>query len=947
MAMKNFYPPIMPTSIPTFIIKTNPRIYFQISAYMNADSINADIVQVAVKKQNNNSSAIKTKLNNGSDIYVTSLKKDTVGYYIELNQYLIDFAIDNYYKVQIRFLNASQRTSISDFQTNINNYLDYLSEWSSVCLIRPIAKPRIVLDIFDALPNVAHVVLYTSSLNFAGVLKFNDTNEIEVLESYQYTLYEGNKYQVTTASKQIWQSDVIFNSFDEVNTLKGSIGYNCKHGITYLLKIDYTTNGGYSQSQQYLFSIAEADSNPTPEIAAVAKRNIEKNCHQIIFKIDPIINSSKNVHLILKRSSNDSDFQYWDDLQHFYYQEDVGIDRTIYNDFLIEHGKVYQYQFVTEDNAGFRSEPRIVRCSSEESTSVMGCSTSNDNIAEGYSLLCELKNMSLIGSDTEQFEIKYDSSISNYQYTVVESKTDTLGGKYPFVRRNGDTYYRQFAIGGLITHLCEKEFLDEFEENISKLSSIGNGGSYLDELRDRREKYIYHNLNSNSTGRLTYNEHFYSQEDGSGVLHHKVSETTDDILEKYYREVIIDFLYKNKVRLYRSPTEGNILVKLTGISLTPKKEIDNIVYNFSATAIEVDEYNVQNCIKYGIHNLNIKEKTRERTEYKIGQIRINNDNDAATSINLTKSAAKIDLMKEISSHWADLNGQNKPIINFLNWVRIQFDSPPSKIYICRSLVGEQPIYLIDASGQTVSSTKDGICRIYKNKSAEEPCFEQENSQLISTIGFLIKVQQKYFVIPPHGYYELADLDTQIENFDIIIDSWEDTYKVKATIDFEANVASISYLNTLYAKLQYYVVGQLNRYNYDYTSNQDILKIVQKSVGSDIITPDNKIIKTVVGFSYLSIEGQPYTQILIKESTDPVVEEHRLNSTGVLTLVCDNSYIEYFRVETGRATASNENFNVQYDRKTGTPDNNLIVYNDKFYNDILINYVALVDGGLYV
>ena len=64
----------------------------------------------------------------------------------------------------------------------------------------------------------------------------------------------------------------------------------------------------------------------------------------------------------------------------------------------------------------------------------------------------------------------------------------------------------------------------------------------------------------------------------------------------------MDFLYKNQVKLFRSSTEGNILVKLTNISLTPKRELGRLLYSFSCTAVEIDEDNINNDIKYGIYN---------------------------------------------------------------------------------------------------------------------------------------------------------------------------------------------------------------------------------------------------------------------------------------------------------------------------------------------------------
>jgi len=48
-------------------------------------------------------------------------------------------------------------------------------------------------------------------------------------------------------------------------------------------------------------------------------------------------------------------------------------------------------------------------------------------------------------------KLKYDFQISSYKTNISESKTDTIGSKYPYIRRNGNMYYRSFPITGTIT----------------------------------------------------------------------------------------------------------------------------------------------------------------------------------------------------------------------------------------------------------------------------------------------------------------------------------------------------------------------------------------------------------------------------------------------------------------------------------------------------------------
>jgi len=52
--------------------------------------------------------------------------------------------------------------------------------------------------------------------------------------------------------------------------------------------------------------------------------------------------------------------------------------------------------------------------------------------------------------------------------------------------------------------------------------------------------------------------------------------------------------------LLRTLTEGNVLVKLMNISLTPQTTLGRMIYSFSAEAYEVAECSLDNFINYGI-----------------------------------------------------------------------------------------------------------------------------------------------------------------------------------------------------------------------------------------------------------------------------------------------------------------------------------------------------------
>ena len=166
----------------------------------------------------------------------------------------------------------------------------------------------------------------------------------------------------------------------------------------------------------------------------------------------------------------------------------------------------------------------------------------------------------VLGTNEKSLIIKYDPNISNYKYITAESFTQTLGAQFPFYRKNGNVKYRQFSIGGLISYHAEKEressdFID-FDTDLAQFENL----SY---------------------------------------------EQKDLIQERIFRDKVIAFLMDQQVKLFRSATEGNIIVRLTNINFTPNKTLGRKIYSFTAQATEVDVATLSNYKKYNLYNTKV------------------------------------------------------------------------------------------------------------------------------------------------------------------------------------------------------------------------------------------------------------------------------------------------------------------------------------------------------
>ncbi len=71
--------------------------------------------------------------------------------------------------------------------------------------------------------------------------------------------------------------------------------------------------------------------------------------------------------------------------------------------------------------------------------------------------------------------------------------------------------------------------------------------------------------------------------------------------ERIFKNKVINWLSNGKVKLFRSPTEGNFLIYLTNVSLTPEDRIGRLVHSFQATAYEISDYNYKDLIQHNIY----------------------------------------------------------------------------------------------------------------------------------------------------------------------------------------------------------------------------------------------------------------------------------------------------------------------------------------------------------
>jgi len=145
------YPPIVASSMPAFNAADGyVRIYFTLSNYTSIQSDSIKAIHISVRDQTSNNN----KVADAGGIIVkpfenlqTEEDKILNRYHVDIEkQNLIDkdFIIDKIYKVQLRLSTVSTVFSNIDNIANRMFFTDNVyafSEWSTVCIIKPILAP--------------------------------------------------------------------------------------------------------------------------------------------------------------------------------------------------------------------------------------------------------------------------------------------------------------------------------------------------------------------------------------------------------------------------------------------------------------------------------------------------------------------------------------------------------------------------------------------------------------------------------------------------------------------------------------------------------------------------------------------------------------------------------------------------------------------------------------
>ena len=826
------YPPIVASSMPAFNIQDKKvRIYYSLSTYNVAKKDDIQSVHITVRNQASN---VNVLVNPNEMIEKSFGLQDDIDKV--LNRYYVDiadediaggFKLQNLYKVQLRFSNISG----SFYTNNINNF----SEWSTVCIIKPIQAPEFYInDFYTGQPpqQTDQNNFYSSLADFVGI--YNQKDSIEKLKSWRLRLLTEdytNENILNIDNYTLADSGIVLNQAENYNidtdsvVLSCSLPYEFTEGVTYKLLFEIQTRNNFEDSLLYNFTYRQSNVNPLSG-SLKAYINEEEGYIKLNFTSSEVYMGN----LVIRRSDSKSNFLKWEDLKYLEVYNDANFT---YYDFTAESGLFYRYLVQKVDARGRRGTPIYAGSDTTKADNSVA-----DIMAEWEHafLLESTGNGDLEG--TTQLKLKYDFQISSYKTNISESKTDTIGSKYPYIRRNGNMYYRSFPITGTIT-----QFMDDASLFTDSDTLFDNRFNKYKEFRGQIGNYV--------------NQYDYTY-------------------ERKFREKVEEFLYNSKPKLYKSMQEGNIFIKLMQISLTPKNELGRLVYSFTATAYEIDEAKVSTFNNYGLINVGTFNPNISYQTTIMSQISSYDFNDNIEG-NLFKAgqdivgagssrAAANSIAKSIKYN-EPFNG--KIVTDFtINWLRLTIESDPYLI-IEQSPNVFRPYDDIDSDGSDSINFTDPIdYQLYQ--------IESTYNGVNVYLGWLFTINDQQIIIsPPNNIYELKE-DTFSFSRGVNIIPAKDTAML---VDFRLiEVRQEDLSNTPKNKRMNVVNGQLIG---TYSEDTELISRINYKYKYSYESGADRIERYVNGVNTILVDTEPGAIVYIKTSAMSEPERFVVNETGEL------------------------------------------------------------------
>lgn len=775
----NLYPPQMPTYQDAFLATETCRVYFSLSIYNSFNEINKN-AQVTVSNQQTNKSVLaQTKYPN--EIKLCEVKRDAAR------------ASDQYY---IEILPADIQNGFE-----INQFYKVQIRFTSSTAPEPPSDAGIdkwLVDNKELFSEWSTICLIRAiSQPSLQLVNFPDEGDV-IFSNSNVDIVGSLVFEDENESDQLSNYQIkLYNNEDTSNpelVLDSGIIYtNSSQNSNQLnYTLDYLLEPGTAylltisiETRNYYFQTFDytlliVQATDNPLNAnIIAENDAEMGSIKVSIAATEFQNFTGSV--IIRRTSSKSNFNIWEDVYERVYNVEDNINFVWY-DITVQSGVWYKYAAQKKLGLGSR-----------------GAVTEMEEPVLAY-----FEDMFLIANN-QQVRIRYNQQVSSMRQNIAEARTETLGAQYPYIRRNGYINYRSLSISGLITFF--NDYNDTF---ISKDELYGDAASPL---------YAAYNETQN------------------------ITDFNDYVHEREFREKIIQFLYADNIKLFKTLTEGNVLVKLMNISLSPQQSLGRYLYSFSCEAYEIATDTFDNYLNYSI----------------IEKEQMNSEADA----DLVPDTTSIQTVEVLGQVYDTVNANE----NIVDAIAARYESQTS-----------------------MSRTEFDKLTSIKLQFADEPYYIKETSSSLTPLaasdplsssiglGYIVYINNIPIMVNQNGLYQINDLgDGEITSISFPIDS-------NIELDYTALLTITNLIEEESTTSQLYtykdIIGQLWS-AFDYEENA--YEIIEQKNTYQIVNASQRLI--LVGS--VQVEANSGTVIYIQTSAESEPVCHVINDTNLLTIIDDN------------------------------------------------------------
>lgn len=550
--MGKFYPPSIEGTLPAFT-NSSITIPFVMNKTVSWNTIKGFVLKV---KNITNNSLI-------GDYNSENYSRGKQEVYFNIISDINKFKIGQFYKVQLAYRNSE-------------NEIGY---FSTVGIIKYTAVPKVTIT------GLTPAQLHTDLRTYIGNYSQKGKDVTEKVYSYRFDVYDEDKQLLETSGEQLHNhenDENIYSSYDSF-TITKSLEPNKIYKIIYTVT---TANGLVEPSPDY--RITEQSTIP-PEIDAklLVTMNEENGYAELRLignKDSHGVEKVSTGTFLISRSSSEDNYGSWSEVSRFALFGEAPSSH-VWRDFTLQHGFTYRYSLQQ-----YNKDYQIY---------------SNRMLSED--IVANFEHSFLYDGE-KQLKIKYNPKVSSFKETLLESKTNTLGGKYPFFFRNGNVKYKEFPISGLISyHMDEEElFMTNEELMLEDLNNLTRQHTLKKGIKSSDYDYFNSMLDANVAyklqGAYADREDKNSQENQITRKRDRTTNLTDYnmVSERIFKMKVLDFLNDGKPKLFRSPGEGNFIVRLMNSSLSPNDQLGRMIHTFSTTATEIDDCSYQKLNEYKI-----------------------------------------------------------------------------------------------------------------------------------------------------------------------------------------------------------------------------------------------------------------------------------------------------------------------------------------------------------